>query len=127
MHARPDWVWTLADRLKIVPKKNQVTDRIKLVQQFITMEFGPDFPLIDLLSYGIGVHHAGLSDDVRALMEWLFEESELKFLVATTTIAQGVNFPVTGVVMASHQYPLSQDPFWVDMPPEDFWNFAGRA
>ena len=79
-------------------------------------------PLNDLLSYGIGVHHAGLSDDVRALMEWLFEEGELKFLVATTTIAQGVNFPVTGVVMASHQYPYGED-----MPPEDFWNIAGRA
>jgi len=74
------------------------------------------------MSFGVGVHHAGLSDDVRALMEWLFEAEELGFLVATTTIAQGVNFPVTGVVMASHQYP-----YGVDMPPEDFWNIAGRA
>ena len=55
-------------------------------------------------------------------MEWLFEEDELRFLVATTTIAQGVNFPVSGVVMASHQYPYGED-----MPPEDFWNIAGRA
>ena len=81
-----------------------------------------DFPLIDLLSFGVGVHHSGLSDDVRALMEWLFEANALKFLVATTTIAQGVNFPVSGVVMASHQYPYGED-----MPPEDFWNVAGRA
>lgn len=43
-------------------------------------------------------------------------------LVATTTIAQGVNFPVSGVVFASHQYPYGQA-----MPPEDFWNIAGRA
>jgi hypothetical protein len=55
-------------------------------------------------------------------MEWLFENEELDFLVATTTIAQGVNFPVSGVVMASHQYPYGQD-----MPPADFWNIAGRA
>jgi len=127
MHARPDWVWTLADRFKITANKTQLTDKIKLVQQFLNMEFGQDFPLVDLLSYGTGVHHAGLSDDVRTLMEWLFEENELKFLVATTTIAQGVNFPVTGVIMASHQYPTSQSPFWIDMPPEDFWNIAGRA
>ena len=62
---------------------------------------------------------------MRMLMEWLFEKEELKFLVATTTIAQGVNFPVTGVVMASHQYPEKNRT--VDMPPEDFWNIAGRA
>jgi replicative superfamily II helicase len=126
MHSRPDWVWTLADKLKIdANRERNITDRVNLVRQFLDLEFGSDFPLNDLLSYGIGVHHAGLSDDVRALMEWLFEENELKFLVATTTIAQGVNFPVTGVVMASHQY--FTDKGAQDMPPEDFWNIAGRA
>lgn len=123
MHTRPDWVWTLAGKLRIEQNKLPVlSGKITLVQQFLELEFGTESPLIDLLSYGIGVHHAGLSDDVRRLMEWLFEEAELKFLVATTTIAQGVNFPVTGVVMASHQYPWGED-----MPPEDFWNIAGRA
>jgi hypothetical protein len=43
-------------------------------------------------------------------------------LVATTTVAQGVNFPVANVVFAAHQYP-----YGVVMPPEDFWNIAGRA
>jgi len=127
MHARPDWVWTLAERLKIESNRSAPTQKIELVQEFLRMEFGPAFPLIDLMSFGIGVHHAGLSDDVRVLMEWLFEANDLKFLVATTTIAQGVNFPVSGVVMASHQYPMSRYPFRVDMPPEDFWNIAGRA
>ena len=123
MHTRPDWVWALADKFRIEANRQQdLTDKITLVKQFLELELGADFPLNDLLSYGVGVHHAGLSDDVHALMEWLFEEGELKFLVATTTIAQGVNFPVTGVVMASHQYPYGED-----MPPEDFWNIAGRA
>ena len=123
MHTRPDWVWTLADKFRINSnKEHATTEKTALVQQFLELEFGADFPLKDLLSYKVGVHHAGLSDDVRSLMEWLFEENELNFLVATTTIAQGVNFPVTGVVMASHQYP-----YGIDMPPEDFWNIAGRA
>ncbi|WP_217177996.1 DEAD/DEAH box helicase [Methanoplanus limicola] len=123
MHTRPDHVWSLAEKLKISENKcSSPSEKIKLVQNFLEFEYSADYPLIDLLSYGVGVHHAGLSDDVRALMEWLFEENELKFLVATTTIAQGVNFPVTGVIMASHQYPYGED-----MPPEDFWNIAGRA
>ena len=126
MHNQPAWVWSLAYKLRIdVNKLTIPTERIDLVQQFLELEFGSDFPLNALLSYGIGVHHGGLSDDVRALMEWLFEENELKFLVATTTIAQGVNFPVTGIVMASHQYPSAQGT--EDMPAEDFWNIAGRA
>ncbi len=122
MHARPDWVWGLAERFKIETNRIAPSRKIELVQDYLRNEFGGSFPLIDLLSFGVGIHHSGLSDDARALMEWLFEADELKFLVATTTIAQGVNFPVTGVVMASHQYP-----YGVDMPPEDFWNIAGRA
>ena len=125
LHSRPDFVWSLACRLKIEENRNLSTPRVKLVQEFLELEFGSTFLLIELLQYGVGVHHAGLSDDVRALMEWLFEEGELRFLVATTTVAQGVNFPVSGVVMASHQYP--QRNHQVDMPPEDFWNIAGRA
>lgn len=92
------------------------------IQSFLADEMGKDFPLTSLLEYGIGVHHAGLSEDTRTLVEWLTEQGKLRALVATTTIAQGVNFPVSGVVFASHQYPYGQD-----MPPEDFWNIAGRA
>lgn len=122
MHSRPAFVWSLAEKFKIAENRKAPSTKIKLVQEFLALEFGDEFPLIDLMLYGVGVHHAGLSDDVRALMEWLFEENELSFLVATTTISQGVNFPVTGVVMASHEYP-----YGVEMPPEDFWNIAGRA
>ena len=43
------------------------------------------------------MHHAGLSDDVRALMEWLAETGSLRMLCATSTIAQGINFPVSSV------------------------------
>ena len=45
-----------------------------------------------------------MSEDTRALVEWLTENDRLGVLVATTTIAQGVNFPVSSVVFASHQY-----------------------
>ena len=122
MHIRPDWVWALADKFKITENRQKLTDKTKLVQEFLKLEFGDEFPLVDLLAHGVGVHHAGLSDEVRILMERLFEEDELRFLVATTTIAHGVNFPISGVVMASHQYPYGED-----MPPEDFWNIAGRT
>lgn len=128
MQSSPKDVWSQADKLKLDSNRVlQPSKNIKLVQDFLSIEFGDDFQLIDLLNYGVGIHHSGLSDDARALMEWLFEENEINFLVATTTIAQGVNFPVTGVVMATHQYRLSKSPFHKDMPPEDFWNIAGRA
>jgi hypothetical protein len=123
MHSRPDYVWALADKLRIAQNRSVAPSaEVHLVQEYVASEMGADFPLVDLLAHGIGVHHAGLPEEVRMLMEWLFEKGCLEVLAATTTIAQGVNFPVSGVVMAATQYPYGNP-----MPPEDFWNIAGRA
>jgi len=115
--------WNLAANFK-KPTNRAVTvhQDVQLVQRYLEREFGEGFALCELLEYGVGIHHSGLSDEAKALMEWLFENERINVLVSTTTIAQGVNFPVSGVVMAAHQYPYGED-----MPPEDFWNLAGRA
>ena len=125
---QPNHTWGIAATFKTSDRRVSSPSReIQDIQQFLAHEMGDDFPLRELLDYGVGVHHAGLSDDTKALVEWLTETEQLNVLVATTTIAQGVNFPVSGVVLASHQYPLSHLPFHKEMPPEDFWNIAGRA
>jgi hypothetical protein len=121
MHSRPDYVWKLAERLKS-GQGEAVSEEVRFVQDYVKAELGAQFPLVDLLAHRIGVHHGGLPEEIRMLMEWLFEKGQLDVLAATTTIAQGVNFPVSGVVMAATQYPYGQT-----MPPEDFWNIAGRA
>ena len=54
-------------------------------------------------------------------MERLMEMGKLRALVGTTTIAQGVNFPVSAVLVSSYRQSYS------DMDPRDFWNLAGRA
>ncbi|MBA1445581.1 MAG: DEAD/DEAH box helicase [Chromatiales bacterium] len=114
--------WSLARNFTEGAERIATDDDIQLVQRFLRAELGPDFLLPELLDYGVGVHHAGLPDEAKTLMEWLLSRERIRVLVATTTIAQGVNFPVSGIVLAAHQYP-----YGVDMPPEDFWNLAGRA
>ena len=124
----PSATWSIAKTLKAKENKRTLRgEELGHVQRFLSDEMGQDFPLTSLLEYGVGVHHAGMSEDTRSLVEWLTENDRLGVLVATTTIAQGVNFPVSGVVFASHQYRLREWPYRVDMPPEDFWNIAGRA
>lgn len=124
----PAATWRIADAFKVDENKRAL-DSVDLrhVQRFLIDEMGQDFPLAGLLEYGVGVHHAGMSEDTRSLVEWLTEKDQLGVLVATTTIAQGVNFPVSGVVFASHQYRMRKVPYRKDMPPQDFWNIAGRA
>jgi hypothetical protein len=120
---KPRNSWSVAEALKV--EKNRVSgtsDDVGHIRRFLADEMGAHFPLGDLLDYGVAVHHGGLSEDTRAIVEWLTEREHVRVLVATTTIAQGVNFPVSAVVFASNQYPYGQV-----MPPEDFWNIAGRA
>ena len=95
---------------------------VELVKKYVAAEYGEEFELVKLLSKGIAVHHSGLSDEVRVLIEWLMERGKLNILVATTTIAQGINFPVSTIIMASIAYPYTSE-----MPIRDFWNLVGRA
>ncbi len=116
-------VWTMAaNAAQSLPKYDSVPPDIRLVQDFLRTELGPHFQLVDTLEKGVGVHHAGLSDDVRALMEWLAETGTLRVLCATTTIARGINFPVSSVFLQTHKYPYGQE-----MSSREFWNLAGRA
>ncbi len=120
------WTWQMArDAMAALPPYSSLPDDIRLVQNFLRTEISPDFELVSMLNHGIGVHHAGLSDDVRSLMEWLAETGHLRVLCATTTIAQGINFPVSSVVLASRFIP--QQGHSIAMAPREFWNLAGRA
>ena len=86
-------VWKMAgEAARSLPEFDTVPAGIGLVQDFLRTEISADFRLIGMLEKGVGVHHAGLSDDVRALMEWLAETGVLRMLCATSTIAQGINF-----------------------------------
>lgn len=118
-----DWVWNMARKTcDTMQPFSPIPDEILLVQNFLRTEISTNFELIDMLSHGVGVHHSGLSDEVRSLMEWLAEEGTLRVLCATTTIAQGINFPVSSVFLASNKYPYGKE-----MSPREFWNLAGRA
>lgn len=123
---RPDWVWSLAKNFKHPGNRQDVHEDVQLVQRYLSCEYGDDFELCELLEYGVGVHHSGLSDEAKRMMEWLFENEHIDVMVATTTIAQGVNFPVSGIILAQNKY-YDKTKGMVNMPPEDFWNLAGRA
>lgn len=97
-------------------------DDVDLLIKLVQSELGNDFPLARFLSKRIAVHSSALPDEIRYLVEDLMSNEKLQALVATTTIAQGINFPVSAVIMGAYNYP-----YFGPMPVRDFWNLAGRV
>lgn len=59
--------------------------------------------LISSITGGVGFHHAGLSSGHRKKIEGAFRNGEINCLVATPTLAQGVNLPARRVVIRDHK------------------------
>ncbi|QPG94762.1 hypothetical protein C2857_006922 [Epichloe festucae Fl1] len=81
----------------------------------------------DLLSKGIGIHHAGMARADRNLMERLFADGVLKVLCCTATLAWGVNLPAAAVVIKGTQVYSAQAGKFVDLGILDVLQIFGRA
>jgi activating signal cointegrator complex subunit 3 len=58
-----------------------------------------DEALRHTITFGIGLHHAGLSSFDRETVEKMFLNGQIKVLVATATLAWGVNLPAHLVIV----------------------------
>jgi superfamily II DNA/RNA helicase len=84
-----------------------------------------------LLPFRIAYHHAGLPPRVRLAVEEAIRNHLIDYVFATTTLAEGVNFPFSTVIvqtLALREPP--QKGFGTRyhlVTPRSFWNIAGRA
>ncbi len=99
----------------------KIHDDVKLVKKFIEDEIGRQTILSKVIEKGIVTHHSGMSDETKLLVEHLIREKRLKFVCATTTIAEGVNFPVSTVFFDDYRKGDKK------LSANDFWNIAGRS
>ncbi|KAI1980317.1 putative steryl acetyl hydrolase mug81 [Ophidiomyces ophidiicola] len=83
--------------------------------------------LKEALSFGIGLHHAGLVESDRQLAEELFANNKIQLLVATSTLAWGVNLPAHLVVVKGTQFFDAKIEGYRDMDLTDVLQMLGRA
>src|SRR6195952_846839 len=86
-----------------------------------------DDALREALSFGIGLHHAGLVESDRQLSEELFANNKIQILVATSTLAWGVNLPAHLVVVKGTQFFDAKIEGYKDMDLTDVLQMLGRA
>lgn len=100
----------------------EIHDDVKLIKKFIEDEVGRQTLLSRVIEKGIVTHHSGMSDETKLLVEHLIREKRIQFVCASTTIAEGVNFPVSTVYFDDYRKGRDRK-----LDSNDFWNIAGRA
>jgi hypothetical protein len=82
---------------------------------------GPSL-LSECLTKRVAFHHAGISHETRWLLERLICDREVDVVCGTTTLAQGVNFPISSVIVETLRKGKDSK-----LSHSEFWNIAGRA
>lgn len=86
-----------------------------------------DEALKHTITFGIGLHHAGLCAEDRDIVENGFLNGELRVLVATSTLAWGVNLPARLVIVKGTEYFDGKSSRYVDYALTDVLQMVGRA
>ena len=106
-------------------------DDLQRLDSRLERELYADVPMRELLKSRIVYHHAGLPPRVRNAVEEVIRVGFIRYVFATTTLAEGVNFPFSSVVVQSlalRDPPAKGRPAqYSPVTPRVFWNIAGRA
>ena len=100
------------------PPKDAAIERL---DSRIERELYAECPLRRLIKTRVAYHHSKLPPRVRSALEECIERRDIEIVCSTTTLAEGVNFPFSTVIVESlvgHNYELS---------PRSLWNVAGRS
>ena len=82
-------------------------------------EFIKDENLRHTIQFGVGMHHAGLTESDRKIVEELFVKKKIQVLVTTSTLAWGVNFPARLVIVKGTEFYDPKLKRYVDFPLTD--------
>ncbi|WVF70387.1 hypothetical protein IAT40_005177 [Kwoniella sp. CBS 6097] len=83
--------------------------------------------LKELLPFGFGIHHAGMSREDRTVVEELFADGHIQVLCCTATLAWGVNLPAHTVIIKGTQIYNPEKGKWAELSPQDVLQMLGRA
>jgi len=98
------------------------SDRLKELAAFVKVAVHKEYDLARCLLRRVGYHYGRIPALVRRGVESAFADGEIKYLVTTSTLIQGVNFPA-GNLFVCQPKKGKTDP----LNAGEFWNLAGRA
>ena len=79
---------------------DKVSYRMQALINYIEKNLGPEFEYIDFLKSGIAIHFSEIDSYIRRQVEIIFnEENDIKGMICTSTLLQGVNLNAQNLIM----------------------------
>lgn len=101
--------------------RNNDCSSVKVAEEWL----GKENEITLLLKQGIAIHYGDLPEILKRSIESDFRAKKFKVIVATNTLAQGVNFPIQTVII--HSCSRYEDNRQIPMSANEYWNLVGRA
>jgi helicase len=133
---QPNYVGTIGAALARRIELAELTDedvpnvfraRSSPAYEVATEWLGDTHDVTRLLHRGIALHHRQLPDAVKKAIEEDFRARRQQVVIATSTLAQGVNLPVRTVIVHSASRYNEESNRQEPIKAREYWNIAGRA
>lgn len=102
-------------------KRSSNTEEMNQLAQLMSVYYGIQHPYTIACHLGVVPHYANLPNGLRLAVEYAFREKDLRLVVCTSTLAQGVNIPIKYLFMTSFMVARNS------MQIRSFQNLMGRT
>jgi len=121
-HTREDCENFVRDYVPFFPEKLEINQEVEYLIEYIEKRLGKDHLLVIGLRKGLVYHHGSLPMDVREALEDYYAKGYIQIMVCTTTLVEGVNFPIQNFIHTGRKYDRQRT-----LSSGDFKNIVGRA
>jgi len=110
--------------------KNMVEKNDKFLNElagFISATVHPMFTMVETIQKGVAYHHGKLPFHVRVLIEDGIRKKNIKTIICTTTLLQGVNLPVQNIIIRNPNLFIAKKETSSKLSNYEIANLRGRA
>ncbi len=104
-----------------LPSDFSDTQEVERLTHLHVANLGIDAPASQSAAYGIFSHHGNTPHGIRLAVEHAMRDDLVRFVVCTSTLAQGVNLPIRYLIVTSVYQGMER------IKVRDFHNLIGRA
>lgn len=101
-------------------------DKLQKSIAYLEAEYGIDWSGTQSVQHGFVLHHGDIPQESREILEGLVRDEDVRLVICTNTLAEGVNLPIRTLVLYSVQRRHGAGPAQ-NMLTRDIKNLVGRA